>query len=137
MQMEITNYLDTLETLALDEKTGISMLRLTKDESFSLYFAVIKHGTILPAHYHQNGIEAYQIIRGDGEFEIGAILSDKVKWGGAKTKIKAGDCFSVQPMQVHRLVNLGDTTMHIVFSTPPTHLGEDRFFITNTKEMKR
>ena len=134
--MVITNYLDTLETLALDEKTGIRLFRLTQDESFSLYFAAIKEGTTLPAHYHQNNIEAYQIIRGEGEFEIGALLSDEVNWV-SKTKIQAGDCFSIQPMQVHRLLNSGDTTMHIVFSTPPTHLGEDRFFITNAaKEMK-
>jgi len=133
--MEITNYLDTLESLPRDEKTGVSMLRLTKDDSFSLYFAAIKKGTTLPAHYHQHNIEAYQIIEGEGEFEIGTLRSDEVTWV-SKIKIKAGDCFSIQPMQVHRLINLGDTTMHIVFSTPPTHLGEDRFFITNAKEMK-
>jgi len=62
-QTVITNYLDTLESLALDEKTGISMLRLTKDDSFSLYFAAIKKGTTLTAHYHQHSIE------GEGEFE--------------------------------------------------------------------
>ncbi len=133
--MEITNYLDTMETLALDEKTGISLLRLTQDDSFSLYLAAIKEGTTLPAHYHQDNIEAYQIIRGEGEFEIGALQSDEVTWV-SRTKIKAGDCFSIQPMQVHRLVNSGDSTMHILFSTPPTHLGEDRFFVTKAKETK-
>lgn len=135
MQMEIINYLDSLDTLALEEKTGINMLRLTQDDSFSLYFAAIKEGTTLPAHYHQYNVEAYQIVRGEGEFEIGTLQSDEVTWV-SKTKIKAGDCFSITPMQVHRLVNSGETTMHIVFSTPPAHLGEDRFFITDAKEEK-
>lgn len=78
--MLVTNYLDSFEHLGLDEKTGISILRLTNDDEFSLYLAEIRKGTILPAHYHQNGIEVYQIINGEGEIEIGTVLNEIAIW---------------------------------------------------------
>ncbi len=40
-----------------------------------------------------------------------------------------GTGFSIRADQVHRLVNSGDAILRVVFSAPPAHLGDDRFFI--------
>lgn len=130
--MDIVNYLEKPGSCEIDEKTGISISRLTNDELFSLYFAAIRPGTKLPAHYHENGVEAYHIVSGEGEIEVGSVAGERVEWLSV-TAIKAGDCFSIRPGQVHCLVNSGDTLMKVVFSAPPSHLGEDRFFITAAK----
>lgn len=127
--MQVTNYFDSFESLGVDEKTGIRIIPLTNDKEFSLYLAEIRQATILPAHYHQYGIEVYQILNGEGDIEIGTVLNDNVMWT-SKTKIKSGDCFSIQPREVHRLVNSGNSSLQIIFCTPPSHLGEDRIFIS-------
>ena len=41
-------------------------------------------------------------------------------------EVRAGDCFTVQPGQVHQLHNTGDTPMNALFSCPTSHLTTDR-----------
>lgn len=130
--MQIANYLEKAESSEIDEKTGVSISRLTYDELFSLYFAAIRPGMKLPAHYHDKGVEAYHIVSGEGEIKVGSVVGASVEWLSV-VAIKAGDCFSIQAGQVHSLVNSGDIVMRVVFSAPPSHLGEDRTFITITQ----
>ncbi|MDT8903239.1 cupin domain-containing protein [Anaeroselena agilis] len=127
--MEIVNYLDAQTSQPPDPGTGLSIRRLTADPQLSLYFAAIDPGVTLPAHYHKDGAEAYHIVGGRGEIAVGALKGDAVEWQQAAS-VKAGDCFSIRAGQVHRLVNSGDTILQVVFSAPPPHLGEDRFFVS-------
>jgi mannose-6-phosphate isomerase-like protein (cupin superfamily) len=126
--MEIVNYLDAQGNQPLDPGTGLSIRRLTDDPQFSLYFAAIGPGTTLPAHYHNDGAEAYHIVGGTGEIAVGALAGEAVEWHHTAA-VKAGDCFSIRAGQVHRLVNSGDAILRVVFSAPPSHIGDDRFFV--------
>lgn len=125
--MFVANYLDSLDELKVDEETNIRILRLTHDETYSLYLAEITKGTTLPAHFHNNGVETYQILRGQGEFELGTVLNDNVVWKH-RTSVKPGDCFCIQPQDVHRLTSIGNENLQILFFAPPAHLSVDRFF---------
>jgi mannose-6-phosphate isomerase-like protein (cupin superfamily) len=124
--MEIRNVNNLLENLIKDEKSDIQVLKLT-DDTLSLYLARLTAGKKLPAHYHSRGSEIYQILAGDGRFELGQQESNGVQWTFDQP-VKTGDIFEVPAGAVHRLTG-GSEDLQLIFFTSPSHLNEDRFFI--------
>ncbi len=124
--MEIRNLGQLLGQLVKDEKSDIQMLRLS-DDVLSLFVARLSAGKKLPAHYHRQGSEIYQILAGDGCFELGALSEQGVNWE-TRVDVGAGDIFEVPAGKVHRLSG-GSQDLQLVFFTPSTHLGDDRIFI--------
>jgi mannose-6-phosphate isomerase-like protein (cupin superfamily) len=130
--MEIFNTAQVFLSLQQDEKSDITLRRLT-ESSISIYAAELKPGKKLPAHYHHTGGEIYQVVSGEGFMETGLMESGQgdgtsVAWN-ASFPIKAGDVFEVPPAMVHKLSNPGIEALHLIFFTPPSHLGEDRVFL--------
>lgn len=125
--MEKFNIFSSFNQLNRDEKADIELLKLIKGET-SFLIAELKPGKKLAAHYHNEGSEIYHILSGTGKMEIGEITGNKVAWEGCH-EINAGDVFEIKSNVVHRLSNEGKDSLKIVFITPPSHLGDDRFFI--------
>ncbi len=128
--MQITNYLEAMSALQRDEVAGTQIARLTGDDGCSLFLVELAGGTVLPAHYHWDGIEIYQMLSGEGEISLGRLDGGRVVWLEQAT-LKAGDCLSIEAGTVHRLANAGTGSLHLLCSTPPAHLGGDRFFVTD------
>lgn len=124
--MEIRNVNDLLGDLVKDEKSDIRVLRLTEDV-LSLYLARLTAGRKLPAHYHNHGSEIYQILAGDGTFEMGELTANGVQWSLTHA-VKSGDIFEVPAGAVHRLTG-GMEDLQLLFFTAPSHLSEDRTFL--------
>jgi len=125
--MEIRNLHNLLGNLVKDEKSDIQVMRLTEDV-LSIYLARLSAGKKLPAHYHTHGSEVYQILAGDGHFELGSREGDGVQWTLDRA-VKAGDIFEVPEGAVHRLTG-GSEDLQLIFFTSPTHLGGDRIFLS-------
>ncbi len=128
--MEIRNLHQLSGSLVKDEKSDIQVLRLT-DDVMSIYLARLTAGRKLPAHYHSHGREVYQILAGDGRFEMGELKEYGVQWTVNRV-VGAGDIFEVPEGAVHRLTG-GDEDLQLIFFTSPAHLGDDRTFITEEK----
>ncbi len=124
--MEIRNVNDLLGNLVKDENSDISVLRLTEGV-LSLYLARLTAGRKLPAHFHNHGNEIYQILAGNGTFEMGELTADGVQWS-LNRMVKSGDIFEVPAGAVHRLTG-GMEDLKLIFFTAPSHLGEDRVFL--------
>jgi len=124
--MEIRNLGQLLGQLVKDEKSDIQMLRLS-DDVLSLFVARLSAGKKLPAHYHRQGSEIYQILAGDGRFELGELSEQGVHWEDSVC-VGAGDVFEVPAGKVHRLSG-GNEDLQLIFFAPPAHLGDDRTFI--------
>lgn len=125
--MEIFNTAQVFSSLQQDEKSDITLRRLT-ESSLPIYAAELKPGKELPAHYHHTGGEIYQVVSGEGLMETGWGEGTAVVWT-ASFQIKAGDIFEVPPTMVHKLCNPGIEALRLIFITPPSHLGEDRVFV--------
>mgnify|MGYP001331221480 CR=1 FL=1 len=126
--MKIHNINLLFNHLVKDEKSDIQMLKLTNGMT-SLLIAELKSKKKLPAHYHNEGTEIYQILSGEGKIEIGELSCETVIWNQSFT-IKAGDVFEVMPKVVHRLSNDSGEVLRMIFFAPPSHLcDEDRIFI--------
>ena len=125
--MEIRNLNQLLDGLVKDEHSDIRMMKLTEDV-ISVFLARLTAGKKLPAHYHNAGQEIYQVLAGNGVFEMGDRVTDGIHWQVTQP-VKAGDFFEVPAGKVHRLTG-GSEDLRLVFFTPPSHLKEDRFFIT-------
>jgi mannose-6-phosphate isomerase-like protein (cupin superfamily) len=124
--MQTHNLKNVFSHLDKDEKSDIHMLQLTEGPT-AIFAAELKAGKKLPAHFHNQGVEVYQILSGDGTFELGQVTDGQVVWEEC-LPVKEGDLFEVQAGQVHRLSG-GREDLRLLFITPPTHLGEDRTFI--------
>ncbi|MCG8617097.1 MAG: cupin domain-containing protein [Desulfobacterales bacterium] len=134
--MEKMNITASFTRLSQDEKSDIELQTLV-DGKTSFLIAELKPGKILPAHYHNQGSEIYHILSGRGKMETGEMKSgesardksgDNIAWAESQD-IGPGDVFEIQSKVVHRLSNDGEESLRIVFITPPSHLGDDRFFI--------
>jgi mannose-6-phosphate isomerase-like protein (cupin superfamily) len=125
--MEIRNLYQLSGNLIKDEKSDIQVLKLT-DDAVSIYLARLTAGKKLPAHYHSYGSEVYQILAGDGRFEMGDLKESGVQWTFSQA-VGAGDIFEVPEGAVHRLMG-GINDLQLIFFTSPSHLGNDRTFIT-------
>jgi mannose-6-phosphate isomerase-like protein (cupin superfamily) len=124
--MKTHNLKDVFGHLDKDEKSDIHMLQLTEGP-IAIFAAELKAGKKLPAHFHNEGAEIYQILGGDGTFELGQLVDGETRWE-ERLQVKEGDLFEVQAGKVHRLSG-GKEDLRLLFITPPAHLGNDRTFI--------
>jgi len=124
--VDICNVNQLLGSLVKDEKSDIQVMKLT-DDVLSLFLARLTAGKKLAAHYHNEGKEIYQILVGDGIFEMGEKTGDGVQWTISQP-VTTGDIFEVPAGAVHRLSG-GTEDLQLIFFTSPSHLNEDRFFL--------
>ena len=126
--MEIKNIYKELERVPPDEKAGIKVDRLTGDDNVSVFVAEIAEKKWVKPHYHQKGVEIYQILDGRGLMKIGTGGPEKIIWE-SEFPVEKGDCFSIPEKTVHQLVNTGTARLCALFICSPTHLSTDRFFV--------
>jgi len=125
--MEIFNTKKLFGSLEQDEKSDIQIKKVT-DGIMAVYIAELKAGKKLSAHYHNEGVEIYQILDGEGIIEIGKLSGDTILWDGSY-EVNAGDVFEVAPKMVHRLSSHDMKDLRLIFFTTDSHLGEDRIFV--------
>jgi mannose-6-phosphate isomerase-like protein (cupin superfamily) len=129
LAMETCNLFSVLAHQALDPAVGIRVARLSGEDEFCFFGAEISAGTKLSAHYHRQGPEIYFILAGTGRMSLGERIGDaSVAWTDA-FDVHAGDCFTIQPGQVHQLENIGTTALNALFGCSSTHLSTDRTVI--------
>jgi mannose-6-phosphate isomerase-like protein (cupin superfamily) len=122
--MDIKNIHEILAAAPIDPKVGIKVQKITGDGEISLFAAEIPPGKKVRPHYHNNGIELYQVIRGSGEARIGEGKEWKETF-----RVKEGTAFSIPAGKTHTLINDGSEPIIVLFICMPEHLGADRFFI--------
>jgi mannose-6-phosphate isomerase-like protein (cupin superfamily) len=125
----VTNIIERLKTASMDPAVGIRIVKVTGDDQTGLYVAELDPRRSVTAHYHRNGSEIYQIIRGEGTIHTGNPSSDDTVSWDRSMDLKSGDCFTVQEGQVHRLDNTGSEPMVACFVCPAAHIGHDRFIV--------
>lgn len=126
--MDVENIFRRVQEAPLDKKTGIRITRITGNEKYSFFAAEIAPKTKLRPHYHQNGIEFYQILEGTGSMKTGIFSGAGIVWGEEFT-VRKGDCFTIEEGMVHQLANPGSEKLLAVFVCPTAHVGDDRYFI--------
>jgi mannose-6-phosphate isomerase-like protein (cupin superfamily) len=126
--MDIVNLFMRVQEAPLDPKTGIRITRITGDDKYSFFAAEILPKTRLRPHYHNQGIELYQILEGDGTMRTGTITGNVVQWD-EEFSVTTGDCFTIAEGMVHQLANDGAGKLLAAFVCPPAHVGTDRFFV--------
>lgn len=125
-EQSVSNLYEALESAEFDPAVGIRLAHLTGNGGFSLYAAEIAPHKRVSAHFHNNGIETYQIIAGEGLMCLGKPRQDgNVGWL-QPFKIKRGDCFTIGERTVHQLFNTSDEKLIAVFGCPQSHLSTDR-----------
>lgn len=127
--MDIQNIFQRIHEAPLDPQTGIRITRIIGDEHFSLFAAEIAPQTKLRPHYHESGIEIYQILEGTGTMKTGRQENGTTVWS-EEFPVTKGDCFTIAEGMVHQLANPGTQPLSAAFVCPPSHLGDDRFFVT-------
>lgn len=126
--MDVENLFRCIQKAPLDKKGGIRITRVTGDETTSFYAAEIAPGTNLRPHYHEHGIELYQILEGTGTMKTGKRIGSVVRWD-REFSVGKGDCFTIDAGMVHQLANPGTKPLLAAFVCPTAHVGNDRFFV--------
>lgn len=126
--MNIENIFRRVQEAPLDDKTGIRITRITGDDNTSFYAAEINPGTKLRPHYHEQGIELYQILEGTGTMKTGKKTGSGIVWD-EEFVVGKGDCFTISEGMVHQLANPGPEPLVAAFVCPTAHVGGDRFFV--------
>ncbi|APA00359.1 cupin domain-containing protein [Flavobacterium commune] len=127
--MKVNNINLALEAIQNNQYNGIKLARLAGDEDASIFAIELAPNQFIPAHYHKVGIETYFILSGEGIIYLGNITNDKIIWD-YEIKVAEGDCFSIQPNQVHKFENNSAYKLRIIGTAPLTHAtDEDRFFV--------
>ena len=112
----------------MDAQTGIKLIKMTGNSNISVYAAEIAPDTELRPHYHQQGIETYQILSGKGIMRIGDLRDGFISWR-PDIEVTRGACFSIEEYWVHQIVNHTSEKLLAIFSCPESHVGADRFFV--------
>jgi mannose-6-phosphate isomerase-like protein (cupin superfamily) len=125
-----TNYQEALKKAVADPKVNIKIAPLTGDDSFSLFVTEIPSKGQVGAHYHEEGLETYQILSGKGLMYVGNPLPDNsVEWLDP-IPVKDGDFFTIPKRMVHQLRNPFDEKLVLVFGCPKSHLSTDRIVVS-------
>jgi mannose-6-phosphate isomerase-like protein (cupin superfamily) len=122
------NLFQRVQDAPLDQKTGIRITRITGDDTCSLYAAEIAPETRLRPHYHEHGIELYQILEGAGIMKTGKQSQSVIVWE-EEFPVTKGDCFTIAEGMVHQLANPYDVPLLAAFVCPPSHVAGDRYFV--------
>lgn len=126
--MDIQNLYRRVQAAPVDPQTGIRITRITGNDHFSLFAAEIAPRTKLRPHYHEKGVEIYQILKGTGTMKIGRQENGTTAWT-EEFPVNRGDCFTIEEGMVHQLSNPGTEPLLAAFVCAPSHLGNDRFFV--------
>jgi mannose-6-phosphate isomerase-like protein (cupin superfamily) len=126
--MEIVNLFREVQDAPLDPQTGIRITRITGNDAYSFYAAEIAPMTNLRPHYHEQGIELYQVISGTGIMRTGKRAAGNIIWD-EEFSVIPGDCFTIAEGMVHQLANRSHEPLLAGFVCPTSHVGKDRFFI--------
>jgi quercetin dioxygenase-like cupin family protein len=126
--MTKTNLYQALRSAVMDDYAGIKIVKLTGDASLSVYVADIAPHTKLTPHYHKEGIDAYQILKGIGTMKTGKFVEGLSVWT-EKFTANEGDCFHIEAGIVHQILNETDEQLILVFACPESHVGSDRHFV--------
>lgn len=131
----VKNLFGEISKAELNLVVGIRIAHLTGDSNFSFYGAELQAGAKVAAHYHNSGIEIYQIIEGEGQMYTGMIDSEgRVAWN-TPFAVKVGDCFTVDEREAHQLLNIGDKKLVVVFGSSNSHITTDRFSISGDMQI--
>jgi quercetin dioxygenase-like cupin family protein len=116
----------------LDPKVNIQIAPLASDQAMTMYATVLKAGSKVTAHVHQEGVELHHILRGSGEIYIGQLgENQQVHWNQPKI-VNEGDVSSIEPDAVHQLKNTSSMEdLVLIFVCPHTHLKGDRVITVN------
>ena len=126
--MDIQNLFRCVHEAPIDPQTGIRITWIIGDENFSLFAAEIAPQTQIRPHYHETGIEIYQIFGGTGTMKNGKKTGAGIVWHD-EFMVGKGDCFTIDEGIVHQLANPGPEPLLAAFVCPPAHVGDDRFFV--------
>jgi quercetin dioxygenase-like cupin family protein len=126
--MEKMNIYEALKDAPMDDYAGIKIVKLTGDASLSVYVADIAPHTKLTPHYHKEGIDTYQILKGTGTMKTAPFVEGEIHWSETFTA-NEGDCFHIAPGIVHQILNETDETLILVFTCPESHVSTDRHFV--------
>ncbi|MBS98329.1 MAG: hypothetical protein CMI01_06595 [Oceanospirillaceae bacterium] len=130
-RLPIKNIHAVLSEAVPDQAVGISLAHLSGDDAFSLYATEIPPGKRLTAHFHQQGDELYQVIKGKGLlWTVDAKASPAPEQQGPATVVE-GDTFIIPPLTVHQLMNPGPEPLVMVFGCPTSHVTTDRQLVEN------
>jgi mannose-6-phosphate isomerase-like protein (cupin superfamily) len=125
----VKNIFNEVGTGKVDGDVGISISHLAGTESFSMYCTQIKAGKTVGAHYHNQGVEFYQVLSGEGIMHTGTADGSLVKNWDEHVKVKTGDFFMVNEKQIHQLENTGSEDLVLVFSCSNKHITSDRVIV--------
>jgi mannose-6-phosphate isomerase-like protein (cupin superfamily) len=126
--MIINNIYDLLNNAMPDSGIGIKLRAMTGNKDLTVFAIELNHSQSIPAHYHKQGIETYQILTGQGKISIGNIIEGKLIWQEERN-VHEGDCFSVQPSEVHKLQNIAQQSLQVIGCSSIAHSNEDRYFV--------
>jgi mannose-6-phosphate isomerase-like protein (cupin superfamily) len=124
--LAIKNWKKSLEKTETDKEVGIKIADLTGNETFSMYVTEIPPKAKINAHYHENGIEIYQILSGSGTMHTASPDKNGKAINIRRSPVSEGDFFTVEEKTIHQLENTGDIPLVLIFGCPRSHLGEDR-----------
>ncbi|MDR2231405.1 MAG: cupin domain-containing protein [Flavobacteriaceae bacterium] len=127
--MRVNNINVSLNNIQNDQNVGVKLVHLTGNKDTSVFAIELAANQFIPAHYHKVGIETYFILSGEGIIHLGRLRNGNLFWEH-KIKVTDGDCFSIEPNQVHKFENNSDQILRIIGTAPLTHTTEeDRFFV--------
>lgn len=127
--MKVNNIDESLKTIQNDQNIGVKLAHLTGDRDTSVFAIELAPNQFIPAHYHKVGIETYFILSGKGVIHLGHMTNGQLIWEHT-IKVMDGDCFSIEPDQVHKFENNSDQKLRLIGTAPLTHsTDEDRFFV--------
>jgi mannose-6-phosphate isomerase-like protein (cupin superfamily) len=127
---KINNLYQVIKSANLDETVGIRIGYLTGSDAFSFYGAEIAPFKKVGAHFHESGIEIYQIVQGQGTMHTGIPDENlEVAWQDSFA-VQQGDCFTIEEGEVHQLDNDNDHPLLLVVGCPESHLSTNRTVVT-------
>ena len=86
----------------------------------------IKPGMQQHLHYHRAGGDIFLILNGNGTLVSAALSHDEQgRTNESSQPVKAGDLYSIKPLEIHSLKNTGDVDLVILNVAPSNHGDED------------
>lgn len=126
--MIVNNIKEIVKSAPMDKGAGIKIVKVTGDRDISVFAAEVAPGTELTPHYHEIGVEIYQVYDGSGIMKVGIKKGDGVEWEHT-LEVSTGDSFSIPEGRVHQIVNSSKEPLLMLFTCREEHLSSDRFFI--------
>ena len=123
--IKINNWKKLIDNCTYDELVGIKIAKLTGDDNFSTFITEIGVNKSVNQHYHKHGDEHYHIISGLGQIYLKNIITNKE----TSQIVRSQESFIVQENVLHKLTNIGSSTLILMFSCPTSHLESDRFLL--------